>query len=228
MRARKPRPISRPTPRPRRKTVLQTSVSDGPVFSLAREKIGEKRVLFPQKPPSRRCGRSAKQTKVCFARGGTERQDKRLRFAETRSVSSDSDDVGDGGIGAEEICGVHLWAQDGPMWASAPTQMWKTNAKKVQPCVRLRPDMRYPQFQSTHPLRGATTYNTTVYVDHIISIHAPLAGCDSGLLRHYGAIVPFQSTHPLRGATTFCPAATLTILISIHAPLAGCDLCVPK
>ena len=87
------------------------------------------------------------------------------------------------------------------MWASAPTQMWKTNAKKVQPCVRLRPDMRYPQFQSTHPLRGATTYNTTVYVDHIISIHAPLAGCDIlggiAILR----IIRFQSTHPLRGAT---------------------------
>ena len=30
-------------------------VSDGPIFSLAREKIGEKRALLTQKPPSRIC-----------------------------------------------------------------------------------------------------------------------------------------------------------------------------
>ena len=34
--------------------VLQV-VSDGPIFSLAREKIGEKRALLTQKPPSRIC-----------------------------------------------------------------------------------------------------------------------------------------------------------------------------
>ena len=78
------------------------------------------------------------------------------------------------------------------------------------------------QFQSTHPLRGATWYKFLTFllknfnprtpcgvrriyglcVDFvtIISIHAPLAGCD----------------HPQIGKT-------IPIAISIHAPLAGCD-----
>ena len=71
-------------------------------FPVRGKRYGRKGRFSAQKPPSRRCGRTAKQTKVCFARGGTERQDKRLRFAETRSVSSDSDDVGGGGVGAEK------------------------------------------------------------------------------------------------------------------------------
>ena len=34
-----------------------------------------------------------------------------------------------------------------------------------------------------------------------ISIHAPLAGCDGNLLQDIGCSFQFQSTHPLRGAT---------------------------
>ena len=55
-------------------------------------------------------------------------------------------------------------------------------------------------FQSTHPLRGATRYNQLLLVAHLISIHAPLAGCDDRSV-----------------------VAVPQILISIHAPLAGCD-----
>ena len=57
-------------------------------------------------------------------------------------------------------------------------------------------------FQSTHPLRGATT-------------------------RLWGwrwAPRKFQSTHPLRGATESLPLRRRPRGISIHAPLAGCDL----
>ena len=55
-------------------------------------------------------------------------------------------------------------------------------------------------FQSTHPLRGATTL--------IVSPH----------------ILPeFQSTHPLRGATLRQLRFLPRVPISIHAPLAGCD-----
>ena len=78
-----------------------------------------------------------------------------------------------------------------------------------------------------------------------ISIHAPLAGCDSSLTIPPAAFKTFQSTHPLRGATdtqteeiiadqhfnprTPCGVRHLVLLgkrgdgISIHAPLAGCD-----
>ena len=78
-------------------------------------------------------------------------------------------------------------------------------------------------FQSTHPLRGATRLVNDFLIGHIISIHAPLAGCDGkgicsvfvlfnfnprtpcGVRRpHLYAASPsivFQSTHPLRGAT---------------------------
>ena len=81
----------------------------------------------------------------------------------------------------------------------------------------------------------------------VISIHAPLAGCDGsyslpapahpyfnprtpcgvrpferGL---YSSSSAFQSTHPLRGATFLLLCDFAPRLILIHAPLAGCDFC---
>ena len=56
------------------------------------------------------------------------------------------------------------------------------------------------KFQSTHPLRGATAGSDARPGTVDISIHAPLAGCDSVDQRH-----------------------GLGAAISIHAPLAGCD-----
>ena len=58
----------------------------------------------------------------------------------------------------------------------------------------------YGVFQSTHPLRGATSPIACEEAKKIISIHAPLAGCDSWRL---------NGRHEIE--------------ISIHAPLAGCD-----
>ena len=57
------------------------------------------------------------------------------------------------------------------------------------------------KFQSTHPLRGATVNVFRLDFAHMISIHAPLAGCDR---------------HKTMGGTALRG-------ISIHAPLAGCD-----
>ena len=57
-----------------------------------------------------------------------------------------------------------------------------------------------PTFQSTHPLRGATSICSSMVALILISIHAPLAGCDNILRSFY-----------------------LPDGISIHAPLAGCD-----
>ena len=57
----------------------------------------------------------------------------------------------------------------------------------------------------------------------VISIHAPLAGCDVAALSVKPVRKIFQSTHPLRGATICESITRYTISISIHAPLAGCD-----
>ena len=100
-------------------------------------------------------------------------------------------------------------------------------------------------FQSTHPSRGAThtfwldrvrqvisihaplagcdllIHNTDTWSD--ISIHAPLAGCDRRRSRTRSRSGAFQSTHPSRGATTEVGVMANKHKISIHAPLAGCD-----
>ena len=60
------------------------------------------------------------------------------------------------------------------------------------------------KFQSTHPLRGATTD-----------------------LLYPEIAAAFQSTHPLRGATDPPDGRELIQQISIHAPLAGCDFWRP-
>ena len=100
-------------------------------------------------------------------------------------------------------------------------------------------------FQSTHPLRGATPLIKKANSGDIISIHAPLAGCDQAphpKARRSSDFNPrtpcgvrlclpscidqgskFQSTHPLRGATDRIKDKARIIIISIHAPLAGCD-----
>ena len=79
-------------------------------------------------------------------------------------------------------------------------------------------------FQSTHPLRGATSIIIVIYPFQLISIHAPLAGCDlpCGMKKRLTKL--FQFTHPLRGATQLRIAYRTAACISIHAPLAGCDL----
>ena len=65
--------------------------------------------------------------------------------------------------------------------------------------IRLTKDVML-EFQSTHPLRGAT-----------------LVPCPRFRTEK------FQSTHPLRGATSRRTGRANIIVISIHAPLAGCD-----
>ena len=79
------------------------------------------------------------------------------------------------------------------------------------------------KFQSTHPLRGATLDLANPAAPAQISIHAPLAGCDSVSPALISSLLKFQSTHPLRGATIGDLRACWSASISIHAPLAGCD-----
>ena len=102
------------------------------------------------------------------------------------------------------------------------------------------------KFQSTHPSRGATVFCRLFVLRLRVSIHAPLAGCDSSTVRgrpYFHGFNPrtprgvrpdavqdarrdavFQSTHPSRGATVRCARVRRPADVSIHAPLAGCDL----
>ena len=61
------------------------------------------------------------------------------------------------------------------------------------------------KFQSTHPVRSATIQHAAHFRHADISIHAPRAGCDTGMHPH------------------FCRKD-----ISIHAPRAGCDMEINK
>ena len=100
-------------------------------------------------------------------------------------------------------------------------------------------------FQSTLPLRGATSCLPLHFYDLRISIHAPLTGSDKkGLEANWATLYfnprspygerqmdkrrlrdleLFQSTLPLRGATWDVPRYILSEDISIHAPLTGSD-----
>ncbi len=117
------------------------------------------------------------------------------------------------------------------------------------PCgVRLASVVGLPSssvFQSTHPVRGATSFVLDGREILHISIHAPRAGCDGRIcgrpaqLRDFNPRTPcgvrhlhrwnrtrrviFQSTHPVRGATALEDVFGFDIMISIHAPRAGCD-----
>ena len=118
------------------------------------------------------------------------------------------------------------------------------------PCGARPTDMAFPDvskiFQSTRPMRGATSKVVSVYNFYTISIHAPHAGRDKqgGLTmdiekkfqstRPMRGATPtakrrppdcqgFQSTRPMRGATLDDLQPYKTVKISIHAPHAGRD-----
>ena len=104
---------------------------------------------------------------------------------------------------------------------------------------------RYPEFQSTRPVRGATIFNDFRGLHKNISIHAPRAGRDSQTQTTWpdranfnprapcGARLTtrgaqprrkiFQSTRPVRGATSQKRKSRPVSPISIHAPRAGRD-----
>ena len=80
-------------------------------------------------------------------------------------------------------------------------------------------------FQSTRPIRGATTDLIKYIKYERISIHAPHTGRDYLIFWGPSLILSFQSTRPIRGATFCTPAGVApAILISIHAPHTGRDV----
>ena len=103
------------------------------------------------------------------------------------------------------------------------------------------------QFQSTHPSWGATAVTYSIILPVVISIHAPIVGCDITVDLEISFLFLFQSTHPSWGATIlstkYVPAVAnfnprthrgvrlicrkyrySTTQISIHAPIVGCDV----
>ena len=82
---------------------------------------------------------------------------------------------------------------------------------------------RMLEFQSTHPLRGATREISLLRA--VLAHFNPRTPCGVRLCpiwtQERSAI--FQSTHPLRGATSRPASPPGGWYISIHAPLAGCD-----
>ena len=78
-------------------------------------------------------------------------------------------------------------------------------------------------FQSTHPMRGATSNTPRPPIDHGISIHAPHAGRDQLFFPTLLLLSLFQSTRPVRGATLEQAGLECVLGISIHAPRAGRD-----
>ena len=115
--------------------------------------------------------------------------------------------------------------------------------------VRLDPVTKsgvWDGFQSTHPIRGATTALTvaqggktnfnprTPYgVRHLVvfqgcnltlfqSTH-PIRGATRPGNRRTATTWVFQSTHPIRGATVHSQNQAKIVNISIHAPHTGCD-----
>ena len=76
-------------------------------------------------------------------------------------------------------------------------------------------------FQSTHPLRGATLIGMGLGLIFFISIHAPLAGCDTKKMSPQNRSKRFQSTHPLRGATTMTGRSRRPFKFQSTHPLRG-------
>ena len=78
------------------------------------------------------------------------------------------------------------------------------------------------QFQSTRPLRGATSGRTVLFPTILFQSTRPLRGATSR--KHWlDCHRSFQSTRPLRGATKCRTHFVILPKISIHAPLAGRD-----
>ena len=101
----------------------------------------------------------------------------------------------------------------------------KTHFNPRTPCgvrpFRVPVDTHSIEFQSTHPLRGATSpFPLGRFFAHI-SIHAPLAGCDAVACAIHREAGSFQSTHPLRGATAFHRRVSLAERFQSTHPLRG-------
>ena len=79
-------------------------------------------------------------------------------------------------------------------------------------------------FQSTHPSWGATFKTFVAVINRLISIHAPLVGCDRAAVAVGRAVRYFNPRTPRGVRLKHNVCITFAVLISNHAPLVGCDL----
>ena len=93
-------------------------------------------------------------------------------------------------------------------------------------CCHLALESLGIRFQSTLPLRGATTPTSLRTTRKIFQSTLPLRGATRAEAVH-AFNCAFQSTLPLRGATFPDSRFCVCIIISIHAPLAGSDTRTP-
>ena len=78
-------------------------------------------------------------------------------------------------------------------------------------------------FQSTRPVRGATSRSAALQLSLEVSIHAPRTGRDVHAPGNRNSGEMFQSTRPVRGATSIAVAVSVGGSVSIHAPRTGRD-----
>ena len=78
-------------------------------------------------------------------------------------------------------------------------------------------------FQSTHPVRGATSAAAANYEGYTISIHAPRAGCDIDKMIEKMEVKNFNPRTPCGVRRAERIRRYYREKISIHAPRAGCD-----
>ena len=77
------------------------------------------------------------------------------------------------------------------------------------------------RFQSTHPVRGATAYERRGAQLNMISIHAPREGCDDTVFAWLEPQNLFQSTHPVRGATRLSCRPSVWLAFQSTHPVRG-------
>ena len=81
----------------------------------------------------------------------------------------------------------------------------------------------YSRFQSTLPVRGATTMNSKEQAAAFISIHAPRAGSDASANPFLQVATDFNPRSPCGERQFFLKQCAKACVISIHAPRAGSD-----
>ena len=113
--------------------------------------------------------------------------------------------------------------QPGSTLSAREPQFQSTHPVRGATSVRVVATSTRLLFQSTHPVRGATVSQWRAKHLLIVSIHAPRAGCDGLISILILSGNGFQSTHPVRGATISASSIWRCASVSIHAPRAGCD-----
>ena len=128
------------------------------------------------------------------------------------------------------LVSIHAPRMGRDLWGVAnPRQHDRFNPRA--PCgARLRDDLAGPEafmFQSTRPMRGATTNMLRKNNGIEFQSTRPMRGATFALYNVAPVVFVFQSPRPMRGATGDLRIPRQCRRVSIHAPHAGRDLISP-